>query len=59
MKMRRDHVVPLSRQALALFHELRAKTGKQVHVFHSPSSKLKYLSEGAGRVCQALWLRHS
>jgi integrase len=47
MKMRRDHIVPLSRQALAILDELRAVTGKQVHIFHAPANKLKYLSEGA------------
>ena len=47
MKMRRDHVVPLSRQTLALLTELRAKTGRQVHIFHAPANKQKYLSEGA------------
>lgn len=47
MKMRRAHVVPLSRQALAILEELKAKTGKQMHIFHAPSNKLKYLSEGA------------
>jgi integrase len=47
MKMRRDHVVPLSRQAIEILMALKAKTGRQVHIFHAPSNKLKYLSEGA------------
>ncbi|MFY9288984.1 MAG: site-specific integrase, partial [Alphaproteobacteria bacterium] len=47
MKMRRDHIVPLSRQTLALLEKLRAKTGRHPNIFHSPTNKLKYLSEGA------------
>lgn len=47
MKMRRDHVVPLSRQALTILKELQEKTGKQPYVLYSASNKLKYLSEGA------------
>ncbi len=47
MKMRRDHIVPLARQTLAIFEELRAKTGKQPHIFHMGANKQKYLSEGA------------
>ncbi|MFY9288400.1 MAG: integrase arm-type DNA-binding domain-containing protein [Alphaproteobacteria bacterium] len=47
MKMRRDHIVPLARQTLSILEELKAKTGRQVHIFHAPANKLKYLSEGA------------
>ena len=39
MKSRRDHVVPLSRQALALFEEIRNLTGGQQYVFPSWSKK--------------------
>ena len=47
MKMRRDHVVPLARQTLALLQELRTKTGKQPHIFHMGGNKSKHLSECA------------
>ena len=47
MKMRRDHVVPLSRQALAILEQLKAKTGKLPYIFYAASNKQKYLSEGA------------
>lgn len=45
MKMREPHTVPLSRQALAIFKELKAITGQWLYVFpnqHKPSS---YMSE--------------
>lgn len=35
MKRRKEHVVPLSRQALALLEELRPLTGRRTHVFPS------------------------
>jgi len=35
MKMRERHIVPLSKQALALLHQLRAITGKSKHAFPS------------------------
>lgn len=35
MKMRRAHVVPLSRQAVRLFEEQRKRSGKRDHVFPS------------------------
>lgn len=35
MKMRRDHVVPLSTQALAILMEIRQWTGQHEYVFHS------------------------
>jgi integrase len=47
MKMRRNHVVPLSRQTLAILEKLKTETGKQEFIFHSPSNKTKYLSGGA------------
>lgn len=46
MKARRPHVVPLSRQAITLFKELHARTGEKTHVFHSPASKSKHISNG-------------
>lgn len=46
MKMKRPHVVPLSRQALAILKELQERTGDKVHIFHSPASKSKHISNG-------------
>ncbi|NDE91718.1 MAG: integrase, partial [Alphaproteobacteria bacterium] len=34
MKKRRPHVVPLSRQAIAIFKTLHALTGEKAHIFH-------------------------
>jgi integrase len=47
MKMKRPHVVPLSRQALALLKELEAITGHKAHIFHSTVSKSQHISNGA------------
>ena len=47
MKMRRPHVVPLSRQAIAILKELEAFTGDKEHVFHSQRGKSKHISNGA------------
>lgn len=47
MKMRRDHLVPLSKQALAIFKNLHAVTGKRDFVFFSPGNKSKYISNNA------------
>ncbi|MDE2336025.1 MAG: tyrosine-type recombinase/integrase [Alphaproteobacteria bacterium] len=46
MKMNRPHVVPLSRQALAILKELQEETGDKPHVFHSFASKSKHISNG-------------
>ncbi|PZP56260.1 MAG: integrase [Micavibrio aeruginosavorus] len=46
MKMKRAHIVPLSRQALEIFRELQKRTGDRLHVFHSPASKSKHISNG-------------
>ena len=46
MKMKRPHVVPLSRQALALLKELQERTGDKTHIFHSPASKSMHISTG-------------
>lgn len=46
MKMKRPHVVPLSRQVLALLRQLQALTGDKPHIFHSPASKAKHISNG-------------
>ncbi len=47
MKMKRPHVVPLSKKALAIFKGLHDVTGGQIHVFHSGRSKSKHISNGA------------
>jgi len=47
MKMRRPHVVPLSRQALVILKTLHAITGEKPHVFHSQRGKSKHISNGA------------
>jgi len=47
MKMRRPHVVPLSRQALAILKTLHKSTGTKTHVFHSQRGKNKHISNGA------------
>lgn len=47
MKMRRPHMVPLSRQALAILKEIHAITGDKPHIFHSPRSKSRHISNGA------------
>ncbi len=46
MKARRPHVVPLSKQAITIFKELQARTGDKTHVFYSPASKSKHISNG-------------
>jgi len=46
MKARRPHVVPLSKQTIAIFKELQSITGDKTHVFHSPASKSKHISNG-------------
>lgn len=47
MKMRRPHIVPLSRQTLAVLKSLHEVTGKKIHVFHSQRGKEKHISNGA------------
>ncbi|HEU5048541.1 MAG TPA: integrase arm-type DNA-binding domain-containing protein [Rickettsiales bacterium] len=46
MKMRRPHIVPLSKQALAILRELQKLTGEKEHIFHSPASKSMHISNG-------------
>ena len=43
MKMKKPHIVPLSRQALAVLKELQAVTGSHEYVFHSPANKSGFL----------------
>jgi integrase len=47
MKMRRDHIVPLSRQAVAAFTELRRLNGGWKYVFPNPHKPIKHMSENA------------
>lgn len=47
MKMKRPHIVPLSRQTLAIFKELQNLTGNKPFIFHSPASKSGHISNGA------------
>jgi integrase len=46
MKMRRPHIVPLSRQALQIFSDLRSITGRREFIFFSGASKSKHISNG-------------
>ena len=46
MKMKRPHMVPLSKQALATLKGLHSQTGDQPHIFHSFASKSKHISNG-------------
>jgi integrase len=45
MKQRREHVVPLSRQSLALFQQMCAMTGDQRYVFPALGNPTKPMSE--------------
>ena len=45
MKMRSEHVVPLSRQAIAILQETRALAGKSAYVFPSLRTHLRPMSE--------------
>jgi integrase len=47
MKMRRVHIVPLSRQAVAAFKELQRLNGQWKYVFPNPSKPIKHMSENA------------
>lgn len=47
MKMKRPHVVPLSRQSLAILKSLKPITGDKDHIFHSQRGKTKHISNGA------------
>lgn len=47
MKMRRPHIVPLSKQALALLREQQAVSGEKPFVFYNQASKSKHISNGA------------
>jgi integrase len=45
MKMKIDHIVPLSKQAIEIFHTLQPITGNKQYVFSSPSLKTKPIGE--------------
>ena len=47
MKMRRDHIVPLSRQAVAAFKELQRLNGQWKHIFPNTQNPVKHMSENA------------
>ncbi|MGE0109714.1 MAG: tyrosine-type recombinase/integrase [Bdellovibrionales bacterium] len=47
MKMRNEHIVPLSRQAKAIFKKLHEQTGRYDLVFFSPANKSKHISNNA------------
>jgi integrase len=47
MKMKRPHLVPLSRQAISILKELQKITGEKEHIFYSSKSKSKHISNGA------------
>lgn len=49
MKMRREHIVPLSRQALAELKMLQCLTGNSVYVFPSPRQSVRPISDNAVR----------
>jgi integrase len=46
MKMKRPHVVPLSRQALDILKTIKDITGQREHVFYSQRSKSRHMSNG-------------
>lgn len=47
MKMKRPHIVPLASQSLTILRELQNITGNHAHIFYSPASKSKHISNGA------------
>jgi len=50
MKMKKDHTIPLSKEAVELISELHEKTGTKKHVFHSVRTKTGYLNESTANV---------
>ncbi len=46
MKMKRPHIVPLSKQALEILKELHQITGKRGYLFYSSASMSKHISNG-------------
>ena len=47
MKMRRDHIVPLSRQAVVVLKELQRLNAQWTYVFPNPYKPFKHMSENA------------
>lgn len=47
MKMKRPHIVPLSRQAIGILKDLHEQTGEKTHIFYSLRSKSRHISNGA------------
>lgn len=47
MKMKRPHMVPLSRQAMDILRHVHTMTGHREHIFHSGAAKSKHISNGA------------
>lgn len=47
MKMRRDHIVPLSTQSVAVLKELHHLNGRWKYVFPNPYRPIKHMSENA------------
>lgn len=47
MKMRRGHIVPLSKQAVRLLKELKLLNGQWKYVFPNPHKPIKHMSENA------------
>ncbi len=47
MKMRRGHIVPLSKQAVAALKELKLLNGQWKYVFPNPHKPIKHMSENA------------
>lgn len=45
MKSRREHIVPLSRQALVILEQLKLISGHREYLFYSNTAKTGYLSE--------------
>jgi integrase len=46
MKMKRDHIVPLSHQAIEILKQIQNITGNRDYIFFSASSKSKHISNG-------------
>lgn len=46
MKMKRPHIVPLSRQALIVLRQLQDRTGTKEYLFFSPASRSMHISNG-------------
>ncbi len=45
--MKRPHIVPLSKQALAILADIKQLTGKYEFIFYSARSRSRHLSNGA------------